>query len=68
MRQGSQLGFSFFCGGTILDSTTILTAAHCYYGKDLTASDFYIAAGITHIQVIYFQQITAHSYQLLKSY
>ena len=32
MRSGSPTGsFGFFCGGTILDSTTILTAAHCYY-------------------------------------
>ena len=54
MRQGTQQGFSYFCGGTILDSTTILTAAHCYDGKDLTATDFYIAAGGTHVQVIKF--------------
>jgi len=51
MRQGSPTGgFSFFCGGTILDSTTILTAAHCYHGKDLTATNFFIAAGATHVQ------------------
>merc|ERR1711997_669443 len=32
MRQGSPTGgFSYFCGGTILDAKTILTAAHCYY-------------------------------------
>ena len=35
MRQGSPWSFSYFCGGTILDAKTILTAAHCYYGKDL---------------------------------
>ena len=53
MRQGSPTGgFSFFCGGTILDSTTILTAAHCYHGKDLTATNFFIAAGATHVQVL----------------
>merc|ERR1712223_1702105 len=46
MRQGSPTGsFSFFCGGTILDATTILTAAHCYYGKNLNAGNFFIAAG-----------------------
>jgi len=51
MRQGSPTGgFSFFCGGTILDSTTILTAAHCYYGQDLTATNWFIAAGATHVQ------------------
>ena len=51
MRQGSTSSFSFFCGGTILDATTILTAAHCYDGKDLTATDFFIAAGATHVAV-----------------
>merc|ERR1711936_730082 len=51
MRRGSPTGgFSFFCGGTILDATTILTAAHCYHGNDLTATDYFIAAGATHVQ------------------
>ena len=64
MRQGSQSAFTFFCGGTILDSTTILTAAHCYHGKDLTATNFYIAAGATHVQVTQFQlkKICTYSY------
>merc|ERR1712212_1102638 len=32
MRQVSPNGgFFYFCGGTILDAKTILTAAHCYY-------------------------------------
>ena len=34
-----------------MDATTILTAAHCYDGKDLTATDFFIAAGATHVAV-----------------
>merc|ERR1712025_1233737 len=50
MRQGSSSGFSFFCGGTILDAKTILTAAHCYHGKDLTATNYFIAAGATNVQ------------------
>jgi secreted trypsin-like serine protease len=51
MRQGSPTGrFYAFCGGTILDSTTILTAAHCYDGKDLTATNYFIAAGATHVE------------------
>jgi len=65
MRQGSQQAFTFFCGGTILDSTTILTAAHCYFGQDLTATNFYIAAGATHVQdsdaqVSFVDSITIH--------
>merc|ERR1712156_93904 len=57
--------FSFFCGGTILDATTILTAAHCYDGKDLTATDFFIAAGATHVadgsaQTAFVESITLH--------
>merc|ERR1719219_3181406 len=51
MREGSPTGgFSFFCGGTILDATTILTAAHCYHGNDLTATNYFIAAGATNVQ------------------
>merc|ERR1712190_688307 len=65
MRQGSTSSFSFFCGGTILDATTILTAAHCYDGKDLTATDFFIAAGATHVadgsaQTAFVESITLH--------
>ena len=36
----------FSCGGTILDSKTILTAAHCIYNKD--PSVLQISAGLTH--------------------
>ena len=36
----------FICGGTILDSKTILTAAHCIYNKD--PSVLQISAGLTH--------------------
>jgi len=50
MRQVSPNGgFFYFCGGTILDAKTILTAAHCYYGADLTAGNFFIAAGAVHV-------------------
>ena len=65
MRQGSPTGgFSYFCGGTILDAKTILTAAHCYYGKS-SASNYFIAAGATHVtdssaQVAYVESITLH--------
>lgn len=34
-----------FCGGTIVDSTTIVTAAHCLEGE--TAADLTIRAGVT---------------------
>ena len=33
-----------------MDSKTILTAAHCYYGKNLAATNYFIAAGATHVQ------------------
>merc|ERR1739844_51340 len=65
MRQGSPTGgFSYFCGGTILDAKTILTAAHCYY-QNPTASNYFIAAGATHVtdssaQVAYVESITLH--------
>merc|ERR1712212_350725 len=66
MRQGSPTGgFGFFCGGTILDAKTILTAAHCYYGKNLAATNYFIAAGATHVldgsaQTAFVESITLH--------
>ena len=65
MRVGNPKGtYSFFCGGTILDAKTILTAAHCYY-QNPTASNYFIAAGATHVtdasaQVAYVESITLH--------
>ena len=38
--------WSFNCGGTILDSKTVLTAAHCIYNKD--PSEIRVSAGLTH--------------------
>ena len=48
------LGFTsilHFCGGTILDKFTILTAAHCYNEKDLDSDDFFITAGIVNVEL-----------------
>ena len=51
LRQGSPTaGFGYFCGGTIIDAKTILTAAHCYHGKNLAATDYFITAGVVHVQ------------------
>lgn len=33
-----QQGGSHFCGGTLIDSTTVVTAAHCSDGQDPAAS------------------------------
>merc|ERR1711971_691268 len=51
LRQGSPTaGFGYFCGGTIIDAKTILTAAHCYHGKNLNAVDYFVTAGVVHVQ------------------
>ena len=66
MRVGNPTGaFGYFCGGTIIDSKTILTAAHCYYGEDLNRDDFFIAAGAVHLddssaQTAFVESITLH--------
>ena len=40
-----QIGGSHFCGGTILDSYTILSAAHCFDDYGDSVEGFYIRAG-----------------------
>ena len=67
MLLGSPTGsFGFFCGGTILDSTTILTAAHCYY--PLKQDSYFIAVGATHVQDSSAQTAFVKSISLYPSY
>jgi len=44
VRNG-QSGWGHFCGGTILDATTVMCAAHCF-DNGQSMSGYYIAAGI----------------------
>jgi len=65
LRQGSPTGsFGYFCGGTIIDAKTILTAAHCFHGMNLKGTDFFVTAGIVHVdgagQSAFVEKITLH--------
>ena len=66
LRSGSPFGsFGYFCGGTIIDAKTIITAAHCYHGKNLNAGNWFITAGVVHIQdgagqSVFVEKITLH--------
>merc|ERR1712223_226538 len=44
VRQCAQ-GFCHFCGGTILDATTVMSAAHCFT-QGQSMSGFFVTAGV----------------------
>ena len=44
---------NYYCGGTILDSTTILSAAHCLDNKGWNYTKHYVLAGRTSIKMIH---------------
>ena len=41
-----QHGNSFICGATILDAFSVLSAAHCFYGKNFSGGLFIRAGSI----------------------
>ena len=41
-----QHGDSFICGATILDAFSVLSAAHCFYGKNFSGGLFIRAGSI----------------------
>ena len=58
----------FFCGGTIIDANTILTAAHCFDGADLDADYFFIYAGAVSLGDYSAQKVFVESIKLHESY
>ena len=60
--------FIFFCGGTIIDAKTILTAAHCFDGKDIDADDYFIYAGAVSHGDNSAQNVFVESIKLHESY
>ena len=60
--------YSFFCGGTIIDANTILTAAHCFDGADLDADYFFIYAGAVSLGDYSAQKVFVESIKLHESY
>ena len=72
LRQGSPTDFSSFCGGTIIDAKTILTAAHCYANKNLNSDNFFVTAGIVDRindagQSVFVEKIILHESYLEKN-
>ena len=61
-------GYSTFCGGTIIDTNTILTAAHCFDGEDLDADYFFIYAGAVSLGDNSAQKVFVESIKLHESY